>query len=130
MGNKIALTKGDMLIIALVLLATLAGFFMLAAGRQADAAGLSVKIYVDGQLQEAVALAAEEREIRLENNGGYNVLRYSSEGIYMLAADCHNQDCIRTGTQSQPGSMIACLPHHVLVRLSNTGTEGVDAIAY
>jgi len=129
MRKVFALKKGDLIIIAALLLASLAWLAILEWRDSGSRQGLSVEIYQDGQLLQTIALADGEQELRLECAAGYNVLQIGPQGVRMLEADCHNQDCVHMGLQSRPGSMIACLPHHLLVRLVGGKGADFDAIA-
>lgn len=125
-----ALAAGDMIIIAVVLLAALAGLAVLAWPKPGLTAGLYAEIYMEGELRQTVALAEGQRELRLETAAGYNLLQVGPEGIRMLEADCPNQDCVRAGAQNRPGGVLACLPHQLLIRLSGQGEGAFDAVAY
>jgi len=128
--TKLNLQKADIAVIAAILSAALIGLAFSAWRDQGDTAGLSANIYVDGALMQTIALAAGEQQIRLENSGGYNVLLISPQGIMMLQANCHNQDCVHSGLKTRPGSIIACLPHRLLIQLSGAKEGALDAISY
>ena len=128
--KALTLKKGDIAVLAVILLAALIGLAVLAWRNTMSASGLSADIYQDGALIETVALSSGERQILLENSGGSNLLLLSPQGIMMLKASCPNQDCVRCGLVSRPGGVIACLPHRLLVRLSGAKEGAFDAIAY
>jgi len=133
MYKTFALKKVDIIIIAAVLLASLSWLAVLAwrdGSRDGDYGhGLRAEIHLDGQLLQNIALADGERELRLESAAGYNVLQVGSQGIRIVESDCHNQDCVHTGMQSRPGSIIACLPHRLLIRLSGEKGAEFDAVS-
>ncbi|MCL2495907.1 MAG: NusG domain II-containing protein [Clostridiales bacterium] len=123
------LKKADIAVISAVLLAALIGLALMTWREHGDTAGLYANIYVDGALTQTIALSAGEQRIRLENSAGYNLLLISPQGIMMLEANCHNQDCVHSGIKSRSGSVIACLPHRLLVRLSGAKDGALDAIS-
>jgi hypothetical protein len=126
--KNLMLKKGDMIVTAAVLVAALLGLAFLAWQPRGATAGLRAEIYLDGTLVQSVALA-KQQEIRLESASGYNVLQVGPQGIRMLEADCRNQDCLRSGLQTRPSGLIACLPHRLLVRLSGPKDGDFDAVA-
>ena len=126
--KALTLKKGDIAVLAVILLAALIGLAVLAW--QDGGAGLSAEVYQDGALIKTIALSSGERQILLENSGGSNLLLLSPQGIMMLKASCPNQDCVRCGLVNRPGGIIACLPHRLLVRLSGAKEGAFDAITY
>ena len=46
----------------------------------------------------------------------------------MADADCRDQVCVRTGTLTHAGQAAVCLPHRVILKLTGTSTDGIDAI--
>jgi hypothetical protein len=126
--NRI-LKKGDIIVIAAILLAALSGLAFSARRTTAARGELYAEIYLEGALTQRIALAEGERVIRLEGAAGYNLLQIGPQGVCMLEADCYTQDCVKAGRQTEPGGLIACLPHRLLVRLINPKGGDFDAIA-
>lgn len=54
---------------------------------------------------------------------GYNLLAVSGSGVFMEAADCRDQICVRHRLISGGGESIICLPHRLVVEI----TGGADA---
>jgi len=128
MSKTLTLKKGDMIIIAVLLLASLLSLAVL-TWQNSSAQGLSAEIYLEGQLLQTIALQNGEQELRLESVAGYNVLHIGEQGIRIVEADCHNQDCVHAGLQSRSGSIITCLPHRLLILLSGAKEAEFDAIS-
>jgi len=128
MRKPAALKKGDVIIIAVLLLASLSWLAASVCRNNRNTHELSVEIYQDGQLLQTLALTDSEQILRLESAAGYNVLQIGPQGARILEADCHNQDCVHTGLQNQPGSIIACLPHRLLVCINGGKEAEFDAI--
>ena len=129
MRKNSVLKKGDIIIISVLLAASLTGIALFAWQDSAGTQGLSAEIYQDGHLQQITALADGEQELRITSAAGYNVLKIGPEGVRILESDCHNQDCVRAGLRSRQGSIIACLPHRLLIRLSGETEADFDAIS-
>jgi len=129
MRKPAAFKKGDLIVVASALLLACLAWLVVSARRGGNGAqGLVAEIYLDGQLTHTVSLAEKEQELRLESSSGYNVLQIGPQGVRMLEADCGNQDCVHTGLQNQPGGVIACLPHRLLICLSGGKGATFDAI--
>jgi Uncharacterized protein conserved in bacteria len=93
------------------------------------ASELSVEIYLDSVLIEALPFPDAPTEYRIEGAAGYNVILLDASSIKMIAADCPGQDCVHTAPITRPHQIIACSPHRVLVQLVGPSTpEDVDAI--
>lgn len=87
-----------------------------------------------GQIHQSGALVAEAilsevtspYEIILEDQGRYNRISVTAEGIAVLEANCPDQVCVLQGYQNQ--SPILCLPHQVIISFSTElqweGAEG------
>ena len=56
-------------------------------------------------------------EIFLKDGDGTNVIRIEDESIFVTAADCPDQICVKTSAASQKGDIIACLPHELLIEV-------------
>ncbi|MDR1135610.1 MAG: NusG domain II-containing protein [Clostridiales Family XIII bacterium] len=90
------------------------------------------EIYIDGELERAVSLD-EEADFTVEAGGGYNRVVVEDGSVRIADADCGAKVCVHCGRQSIPGSMIACLPHRLVIKVtgdSEKEEESVDAIAY
>ena len=90
---------------------------------------LKAYIYVDGELYKTVLLADNIGDIEIKTAYGNNTLSVFHDGVKMVYADCNSQTCVKTHKLTTSGSVIACLPHRILVKLSGKGAEEVDIIA-
>ena len=59
---------------------------------------------------------------------GHNVIVLSGKTAVMQSADCPDQVCVRTGRLTRAGQVAVCLPHRVILKLTGTSTDGIDAI--
>ena len=118
--------KSDAIIYA-ILLAAAAVMFILWSTQ--DSQALTARIYVEGELYNAVSLHIPA-EISVSTSLGHNIIRLEEGSVRMISADCRSQDCIRMGAITRPGRLIACLPNRVIVQLEGDAGEGdIDAIA-
>ena len=87
-------------------------------------------IYLDGELQRVLDLS-EDTSFKLECDDGYNIICVESGFIYVKESDCKSHTCVKTGSISDNGAFIACIPHGLFIRIIKYIPGGdVDAIAY
>ena len=117
--------KGDVFLIAIVVLAAgLAALFFY--GKNAEPAAYAV-VEQDGELLMRLPLS-KEKEVRVEWNGGYNIICVKERSVCILDADCPDKLCVRQGSVMRSGQSIVCLPHRLTVRLEKEGEDGLDAV--
>lgn len=118
-----ALRKGDLYLIGGCLLAALVlcGLWLLL--RQGGAA---VVVEQDGKETARYALS-EDRTVKIEGAGGYNLLVIEGGEAWLSEADCPNLLCVKTGKIRYAGQSIVCLPHKLAVRIAG-GASGLDAV--
>ncbi len=85
----------------------------------------------DGALRAVVELGGrsvailplnENQELTVEGeNGGYNHIRVADGAVFIEDADCPDRICVKTGRVDQPGGVIACLPHGLIVYVESGG---------
>lgn len=56
-------------------------------------------------------------EIVIADEHGANTIRIEDESISVVDADCPDRVCVKTGTASKKGDVIACLPHKLLIEV-------------
>ena len=115
---------GDFVIIGAVLLLAGAMVSFFAAMSSGDT--LYDDVWKDDKLIERVELTdTTDRTIDLD---GHNVIVLSGKTAVMQSADCPDQVCVRTGRLTRAGQVAVCLPHRVILKLTGTSTDGIDAI--
>ena len=90
--------------------------------------GSVAKIYVDGEVVRTVDIDRMD-EYLIETEYGFN--RVCTEGghIWVDDADCPDKLCVGMGWRDDDLVPIACLPHHLIIRVEGGDAESVDAIA-
>ncbi|MCM1231820.1 MAG: NusG domain II-containing protein [Ruminococcus flavefaciens] len=54
---------------------------------------------------------------------GYNLVRVEDGKIMVAEADCPDGICVYTGAINQPGELIACLPHGLIIYIKEAGEQ-------
>lgn len=118
------LKKGDIAVIAAVILAALVFAYFSNSGSEKPVAVISV----DGVTVETVELHSlkEKREINL--GGEYNIkIVAENGGIRFEHSDCKDKLCINAGSLKKGGDVAVCLPAKTVITV--TGSD-VDAVVY
>ena len=116
------LKKGDIAVIAAVILAALVFAYFSSSGGEKPVAVISV----DGVTVETVELHSlkEKREINL--GGEYNIkIVAENGGIRFEHSDCNAKLCINAGSLKKGGDVAVCLPAKTVITV--TGSD-VDAV--
>ena len=121
--KKAAPKRGDLYLIVGCLLAALVCCCLWFLLRQD---GGTVIVEQNGQETARYALS-EDRTVRIEGEGGYNLLVIEGGEVYLSEADCPTQLCMKTGKIRYAGQSIVCLPHKLAVRITG-GASGLDAV--
>ncbi len=85
----------------------------------------AAEIRLNGEVVKTVPLS-EDCEFTVESEGGYNTVRVQNGAVSVVAADCPDKVCVRTGEISGGGVPIICLPHRLEIVVVN-GKSGFDA---
>lgn len=110
------MTGLDRLIVAVLLLAVLASFFLLGARPQ----GERVLVERAGRLIFTAPLA-ENRVVDLEGPLGLTRLEIRDGRARILASPCPTKACIGMGAIACRGELLACVPNQLLVRIDGEG---------
>ncbi|MDO5539262.1 MAG: NusG domain II-containing protein [Eubacteriales bacterium] len=62
--------------------------------------------------------------------GGTNTIVVKDGAVSVTQANCPDLTCVRTGTISHTGEVIACLPHNLIITIEEGGTDSVDSTAW
>ena len=122
-SKNIAPRRSDLyLILGCLLAALVLGGLWLLLRRD----GGTVIVEQDGRETARYALS-EDRTVRIEGAGGYNLLVIEGGEAWLSEANCPNLLCVKTGKIRYAGQSIVCLPHRLAVRIAG-GASGLDAV--
>lgn len=110
-NNRI--TKADIILIAVLLLAALAGLFLLKNFRTT---GAYADIMVDGTSVKKLSLE-EDISYTLTLDAGTNTIVVKDGTVSVERADCPDKICVEHKPIRQTGETIICLPHKLVVEI-------------
>ncbi|MGN0395350.1 MAG: NusG domain II-containing protein [Coprococcus sp.] len=84
------------------------------------------EVYVDGELKEKIALS-DSGIYKIETASGTNVVVIEDGEAYVSEADCPDRLCVNMGHISKNGDNIVCVPHKLVVQISNAEKKEYDA---
>ena len=116
--------KGDLAVIAAVILAALIFAYFSNSGSEKPVAVISV----DGVTVETVELDSLQEKTEINLGGEYNIkIVAENGGIRFEHSDCKDKLCINTGTLKKGGDVAVCLPAKTVITV--TGSD-IDAVVY
>lgn len=108
------MTRTDVLLV-IILLAVGAAFWF---WRKQAGSGTMVKVYSDNEIIADFPLDRDTTFV-ISNELGNNTLVIENGFVYITDADCPDKICEQIGTISKPGDTIVCLPHKLVVEISD-----------
>ena len=129
MEEKKRRRKADIILIsAIVAAGLLLGLVLLLSQKK----GRIVQIRVSGEVVQTLSLDEDAKVQITGANGGNNLLIIQDGQAWVEEADCPDGLCRNMGKISRNGQSVVCLPHEVVVEITE-GTEaensdGVDII--
>jgi hypothetical protein len=123
------LKKGDIVLIAVIILLTAAGFAALALYGNSGGHRIAV-IKQDNKVIERIDLdkVKDSREISVK--GAYTDIILVEKGqIRFEEANCPNKDCVKTGWITRKGASAVCLPNRTSIRIEGE-SDKVDGTTF
>lgn len=113
-------TKGDMLLIAALLVVLALSALLLARPKGGD----KIRVYLGQEVYTEASLSKDQVILVEQPEGKWNKLVIQGGEAWMDSASCKNQDCVHQGHLSKAGAStgilgnwIVCLPNQVSVEL-------------
>lgn len=117
------MSRADRVLIAALALLALAAWPLSAAAF--DAPGRQV--VVTGPIGSSEFALAEAAVIDVAGSRGTVRVEIADGCVRVLASDCPNHTCVNTGPVSTGGSVIACVPNGVVIRVAGGDDDAFDA---
>ena len=128
----IDLTKGDKLLILLIILISISSFAYI--NRYAfSGRDKYVSIQVDGEEIKKVIFDPQlaGSTIPVETKYGYNLVEIGDERVRVIEADCPDKIDVKQVYISRIGETIVCLPNHLVVEIKGTASaDEIDIMNY
>lgn len=102
-----------------------AGIIMMLCIRFTRSNGHLVTVFVEGRLICTKNLDKDESYI-IETDNGTNTLVIKDGAAYVSEADCPDKLCEKMGSISKNGENIVCVPHKVVIEVSDGDKSDYD----
>lgn len=126
------LKKLDIVVIVVLILISIgsAGLVFIQAHSKYDK--LYVEISVKGNLYKSVPLEknSKKQTIEIISDLGKNIVEIENGKVKIVDADCPDKVCVKDGARSNPGEMLVCLPHKVVVQIKGQNNTNTDALSF
>lgn len=127
--------KFDKIIITIILLISLISIIVIKYPRNNFQGEKYVEIYVNRELYKKISLMDKnlDETFKIETDLGYNIVQIKDGGVNILDADCPDKYCVTDGFIDQPGQMLVCLPHRLVIEIkstSNSSQLAPDEVSY
>ena len=83
----------------------------------------------DGKVIKTIDLnkVIEQQEFTVKtDNGHYNTILVTRDGIKVKDADCLHKECVKSGSISSPGGIIVCLPNKLMISIEGEKNTVID----
>ena len=92
--------------------------------------GATAIIEQDEETISELDLSKDTELVLDDGNGGSNTITVKNGKIAVTDANCPDLVCVHTGSISQTGEVIACLPHKLIITISEKKNSDLDAIVW
>ena len=117
----------DIVVIVVIILITLGSSAVPFINSRKSVDNKYVEIQVKGKLFKRLPLDNNRDErIPIKTDLGENLIEIKDGKVRILDADCPDQICIKDGSVKNPGSILVCLPHKVVVQIKGDNTDADD----
>lgn len=114
--------RNDIILIVTVILLSLLAVFLLNANKKEGGKAVIIK---DGKEVASYPLNIDT-EVRLENNGGYNILVIKDGYVYIKEASCPDKICVNNTKKKYNGETLVCLPNKTTVKIVSSEEPETD----
>ena len=116
-------SRNDIILAVVIVLIAAAGLLLFVFNREQ---GSTVLVKIDG-VQFASYPLSENREIPIktgDNDEHINVLVIKDGKASISEADCPDKICVETRAVSYVGETVVCLPHKLVIEITNQNADG------
>lgn len=121
------ITKNDFILIILLILIGIGLTTWIYFPKTSKAS--TVEVRENGKLILSLPLSQNTTQTIHCKDGGTNQFSIQDGTVTMTNADCGDKTCIKTGKIKNDGQSIVCLPHRLVISITNTTSDAApDAI--
>ena len=121
--------KKDFILIISVLLLAVA---LLGIQKAYGSSGNTVTVTANHKVYGTFSLD-QDKTIQIKNESGMNIVRIQNHEVWMEEADCPDGYCMEQGHISHSHQTLVCLPHKLVVEISNASenetSEEIDIVS-
>ncbi|MRR12027.1 hypothetical protein EG835_06060 [bacterium] len=121
-GGCLIVTRGDRLLIVVLVVVSLLAWPMLAV---ASTAGELVEI--SGPAGVTRASLSEDAALHVPGTSGEVLVIIEDGRVHVESSSCPDQVCVESGEVEASGSVIACVPNQVVIQVGEGGGDALDA---
>lgn len=112
--KNIKLFKGDLLIIALIIVFSVIIFILMLPKTYSEN---TLEIYLDGQLIDSVILEEGVYTTIEIDETAHNTIEIDGTKVRIINSTCYDHVCENTGYISMAGEIIVCMPNKLLLKI-------------
>lgn len=123
--------KGDFIIIAFVIVLALGFSFYSKLFKNKDYDKTIVKVSIEESVYNTYELDLNtEESLNIKSSLGYNQMEINNGEVWISESDCHNQICVLDGKINEPGDILVCLPHKLVIEIEGVKNLELDGISH
>ncbi len=115
--------RNDIILAVVIVFIAAAGLLLFVMNKEE---GSTVSVKIDGNQVASFSLS-ENIEIPIktgENDEYTNILVIKDGKAYISEANCPDKICVETRAVSYVGETVVCLPHKLVIEITNENTDG------
>ena len=117
------MTRADRVLIAAVAIIAVAAWPL----GSAVAAGDPSRAVISGPAGDSAVTLGEDATYVVEGLTGDVTVQVADGAIAVTGSACPDRVCVNTGAVRSAGSVVACVPNGVVIRVGGEGPDGLDA---
>ena len=118
-AQKKAYRRMKLNVVAVLFIAAVALAVAAAANALGSAVDAQTAVIQDADGNTFTMPLSQDDVLTVASSAGTNVIEVQAGKVRVSEADCPNQDCVEQGWISKAGQQIVCLPHKLVVNITD-----------
>ena len=118
-AQKKAYRRMKLNVVAVLVIAAVALAVAAAANALGSAVDARTAVIQDANGNTFTMPLSQDDALTVTSSAGTNVIEVQAGKVRVSEADCPNQDCVEQGWISKAGQQIVCLPHKLVVNITD-----------